>query len=33
MVYFKNITHVEMMTEKLINVCYKTTLECEESIE
>jgi hypothetical protein len=32
MAYFKNITYVEMMTEKLIiNVCYKTALECEET--
>ena len=31
---FKNITYVEMVTtEKSINVCYKTALECEESIE
>jgi hypothetical protein len=34
---FKNITYVyrlEMVTtEKPINVCYKTALECEESIE
>ena len=28
------IMYVEMMTaEKPINVCYKTALECEESIE
>ena len=34
MAYYKNITYVEMMTtEKPINVCYKTALECEESIE
>jgi hypothetical protein len=34
MASFKNITYVEMMTiEKPINVCYKTALECEESIE
>ena len=32
--YFKNITYVEMVTtEKPINVCYKTALECEKSIE
>ena len=32
MAYFKNITYVEMMTEKLIiNVWYKTALECEET--
>ena len=31
---FKNITYVEIVTtEKPINVCYKTALECEESIE
>ena len=34
MAYYKNITYVEMMTtEKPINVCYKTALECEENIE
>jgi hypothetical protein len=31
MAYFKKITFVEMMTEKLINLCYKTALESEET--
>ena len=31
---FKNIRYVEMViTEKPINVCCKTALECEEGIE
>ena len=30
----KTLHYVEMVTtEKPINVCYKTALECEESIE